>query len=141
MKPYKLVIILIIISNSGKFQKLEKILSKAFSRKRILFIKNLSNFRKTVETGVDPRLGEATPGLFLKLFHNEKENNVVGHLIKFSLYLLRSLLVHGPQGNNNSVFESVIIDNWIQEPLEEIHLARIRSYKIREFFKQSLLQH
>ena len=65
----------------------------------------------------------------------------MGHLIMFSLYLLRSLLVHGPQGNNNSVFESVIIDNWIQEPLEEVHLARIRSNKIREFFKQSLLQH
>ena len=33
------------------------------------------------------------------------------------------------------------IDTWIQEPLEEIHLAGIRSNKIREFFKQSRLQH
>ena len=97
MKPYKLaIIIIIIISNAGKFRKLEKKLSKAFSRQHILFIKNLTNFHKTVETGVDPQLGEATPGLFLELFHNEKESNVVGHLIKFSLYLLRSLLVHGP---------------------------------------------
>ena len=90
---------------------------------------------------MDLHIFEATPGLFLELFYNEKENNVVGHLIMFSLYLLRSLLVHGPQGNNNSVFESVIIDNWIQEPLGEVHLARIRSNKIREFFKRSLLQH
>lgn len=94
----------------------------------------MSDFRKTAETSVDTHLGEATPGLFLELFHNEKQNNVVGHLIK----VITSTC---PQGNNNSVFELVIIDNWIQEPHEEIYLARIRSNKIREFFKQSLLQH
>ena len=80
------------LENSGNWKKI----LKAFSRKHILFIKNLSDFRKTAETSVGLHLGEATPGLFLELFHNEKENNVVGHLIKFSLYLLRSLLVHGP---------------------------------------------
>lgn len=118
------------LENSGNWKKI----SKAFSRKHTLFIKNLSDFRKTAETSVDPHLGEATPGLFLELFHNEKEIIVVGHLIK----VITSTC---PRGNNNSVFELVIIDNWIQEPHEEIYLARIRSNKIREFFKQSLLQH
>lgn len=56
------------LENSGKLEKN----FKAFSRNHILFITNLSDFRKTAETSVDPRLGEATPGLFLELFHNEK---------------------------------------------------------------------
>lgn len=75
MKPYNLAVIIIIISNAGKFRKIliRKKISKAFSRKHILFIKNLTDFCKTVETGVDPWLGEATPGLFLELFHNEKK--------------------------------------------------------------------
>ena len=56
------------LENSGKLEKN----FKAFSRNHILFTTNLSDFRKTAETSVDPRLGEATPGLFLELFHNEK---------------------------------------------------------------------
>ena len=57
------------LENSGNWKKI----SKAFSRKHILFIKNVSDFHKTAETSVDPHLGEATPGLLLELFYNEKK--------------------------------------------------------------------
>ena len=50
MKRYKSAIIIII----SYPQKLEKILSKPFSRKKKF--ENLTDFRKTVETKLDPRL-------------------------------------------------------------------------------------
>ena len=50
MKPYKSAIIIII----SYPRKLEKILSKPFSRKKKF--ENLTDFRKTVETKLDPRL-------------------------------------------------------------------------------------
>ena len=50
MKPYKSAIIIII----SYPRKLEKILSKPFSRKKKC--ENLTDFRKTVETKLDPRL-------------------------------------------------------------------------------------